>query len=127
MGRRILEEASIHPDIRALVAGHHAEVVEEVRAAIAAQDIVVVGMAQNPWPRMARRILREQGAAHTYLEYGSYLQGWRRRTALKMWAGWPTFPMIFLKGRLIGGASDLRRLVRSGEFQRLLAAKSGGE
>jgi monothiol glutaredoxin len=31
-----------------------------------------------------------------YLEYGSYTKGWRRRLALKMWTGWPTFPMIFV-------------------------------
>jgi glutaredoxin-related protein len=41
-----------------------------------------------------------------------------------MWTGWPTFPMVFVKGILIGGASDLDRLVKSGELQRMLAGKS---
>jgi glutaredoxin-related protein len=58
------------------------------------------------------------------MEYGSYVSGWRRRNALKMWNGWPTFPMVFVKGILIGGASDLDRLVKSGELQRMLAGKS---
>ncbi len=60
---------------------------------------------------------------HKYLEYGSYLGGWRRRTALKMWTGWPTFPMIFVKGVLVGGASELQKLVESGELARSLGAK----
>ena len=51
---------------------------------------------------------------------GSYFGGWRRRNALKMWTGWPTFPMVFVKGALVGGASDLQRLIDSGELKRLL-------
>jgi len=55
-----------------------------------------------------------------YLEYGSYLHEWRRRNALKMWTGWPTFPMIFVKGVLVGGADDVARLIASGELDRRL-------
>ena len=33
---------------------------------------------------------------------------WRKRLALKMWTGWPTFPMIFVDQQLIGGNSDLK-------------------
>jgi glutaredoxin-related protein len=37
-----------------------------------------------------------------------------------MWTGWPTFPMIFVRGTLIGGNKDLQRLLESGELQRML-------
>jgi glutaredoxin-related protein len=124
MGRSILDEAHIHPAIREIVANSHADIVREVQAAIAANDIVIVGMAQNPFPRKARRLLQRQGLAFKYLEYGSYLRGWRRRNALKLWTGWPTFPMVFVKGVLVGGAGDLHRLMESGELQRLLGGKS---
>ncbi len=124
MGRSILDEAHIHPAIREIVANSHADIVREVQAAIAANDIVIVGMAQNPFPRKARRLLQRQGLAFKYLEYGSYLRSWRRRNALKMWTGWPTFPMVFVKGVLVGGAGDLHRLMESGELQRLLGGKS---
>jgi glutaredoxin-related protein len=56
-----------------------------------------------------------------YLEYGSYFSDWRRRTALKMWTGWPTFPMVFVRGALIGGAHELQRLIDCGELKQLLA------
>lgn len=124
MGRSILDEAQIHPAIRETVANHHAEIVREVQAAIAGNDIVVAGMAQNPFPKKAKRLLAQQGLAFKYLEYGNYLSGWRRRNALKMWTGWPTFPMVFVKGMLIGGAKDLQKLVESGELERLLQAKA---
>ncbi|MCX7891821.1 MAG: sulfite exporter TauE/SafE family protein [Burkholderiales bacterium] len=57
MTRSILDEAHIHPAIRDKVASHHADIVREVQAAVAAHDVVVVGMAQNPFPRKARRLL----------------------------------------------------------------------
>jgi glutaredoxin-related protein len=38
-----------------------------------------------------------------------------------MWTGWPTFPMVFVNGTLVGGASELRRLIDSGEFARMIA------
>jgi glutaredoxin-related protein len=38
-----------------------------------------------------------------------------------MWTGWPTFPMIFVKGTLVGGAEDVIKLINSGELKKLLA------
>lgn len=122
MSRSILDEEHIHPAIRETIANNHADIIREVQAAIAGSDIVVVGMAQNPFPKQVRKILGQRGFSFRYLEYGSYLSGWRRRNALKMWTGWPTFPMVFVKGVLVGGASDLRKLIESGELARMLGA-----
>ena len=119
--RPILEESKIHPAVREKVANYRTNIVKEVQDAIAANPVVVVGMRMNPWPRKARRLLDAAGIDYHYLAYGSYLSEWRRRNALKMWTGWPTFPMVFVQGRLIGGANDLERLLASGELQRLLA------
>ena len=120
MARPILDEARIHTSIRETVATHHANIVIEIEAAISAHKVVVVGMAQNPMPKRARKALDAAGIAHHYLEYGSYFNNWRRRNALKMWSGWPTFPMIFVNGMLIGGADDLDRLIADGELKKLL-------
>lgn len=120
MSRPILDEAHLHDAIRDKVSSHHRDIVEEVQGAISKNDVVVVGMSQNPHPRRARKLLDARGIEHLYLEYGSYFGAWRRRTALKMWTGWPTFPMVFVKGALIGGASELERLIQSGELERLL-------
>ena len=121
MPRHILDEGRLHPAIRERVAAHHREIVDEVQAAAAAHAVLVVGMRGNPFPRQAKKVLAAAGVPYRYLEYGSYLGQWRRRNALKMWTGWPTFPMVFVKGTLVGGAQDLERLVTSGELQRLLA------
>lgn len=125
MPRSILDEARIHPSIREFVAGNNADIVREVQRAMATNDVVVVGMAQNPFPKKARKLLEGAGIAHKYLEYGSYFTGWRRRNALKMWSGWPTFPMVFVKGMLVGGANDLEALIKSGELMQILGGKRG--
>jgi glutaredoxin-related protein len=83
--------------------------------------VVVVGMGINPFPKKARQALDRIGQPYTYLEYGNYLSQWRDRNALKMWTGWPTFPMVFVKGMLVGGATDLQKLIDSGELKTLLA------
>jgi glutaredoxin-related protein len=118
MPRNILPEAQIHPAVREKIANWRTDIVKEVQAAVAANDIVVVGMRQNPAPRRARKALDAAGLAYQYLEYGSYFSGYRRRLPLKLWTGWPTFPMVFVKGVLVGGADDLARLIEKGELGR---------
>ena len=120
MPRALLADAQLHPAIRDKVASHHADIVKTVQAAITQHPVVVVGMAGNPWPKKARKALDAAGVAHHDLDYGSYFSGWRPRNALKMWTGWPTLPMIFVKGQLVGGATDLQKLIASGELRKLL-------
>jgi glutaredoxin-related protein len=120
MPRPVLDESQIHPAIRDRVAGLHADVVREVQAALARHPVVVVGMRQNPFVKKARKALDAAGVAHHDIDYGSYFGEWRRRNALKMWTGWPTLPMVFVKGVLVGGADDLAALISSGELRRLL-------
>lgn len=120
MTRPLLPEDRVDPAIRDKIASNHRDIIDEVEAAVAAHDVVVVGMKQNPFPRKARKALTAAGVDFHYLEYGSYLSTWRRRTALKIWSGWPTFPMIFVKRVLVGGAEDVAKLIESGELARRL-------
>lgn len=121
MSRRILETSRLHPAIHDKVAHYEADIVHNVQAATQSNAVLVVGMRHNPACRKARKMLDGAGVPHHYLEYGGYFSLWRRRNALKMWTGWPTFPMVFVKGSLVGGASDLARLIASGELNRILS------
>lgn len=120
MTRPLLDESRIHPAIRDQLGAAHRDAVDEVVAALASHAVVVVGMQGNPFVRQARGALDAAGVAHHDLVFGSYFNQWRRRNALKMWCGWPTLPMVFVKGTLVGGASELQRLIASGELNRLL-------
>src|SRR5258706_2994779 len=107
MRRNILDESHIHPAIRDTIAKNHADIVEEVKAAIAANNVVVAGMAQNPAVTKARRALDAAGIPYKYLQYGSYFCDWRRRNAPKMWTRWAPVPPGFVKGRLGAGPPGL--------------------
>jgi len=106
------------PEAHEVVASFNREIIDEVAAAVARDPIVVVGMAQNPFVKKARKQLEGDGLAFTYLEYGSYFSKWRERLAIKIWAGFPTFPMVFVDGTLIGGNSELTKLRESGKLKK---------
>jgi len=120
MPRPVLAESHIHPAIRARIADHRQGILKEVMDAVATHDVVVVGMGMNPFPKKARKALALAKQPFHYLEYGNYLQRWRERGALKMWTGWPTIPMVFVKGVLIGGSTDLQKLIDNGELKSML-------
>ncbi len=116
-----LDESKKLAAVTAKMDSFHDDIVQEVAKAVEANDVLIVGMKQNPFPRKARKLLDNLSVKYGYLEYGSYSSNWKGRLALKMWAGWPTFPMIFVKGSLVGGFDDLKALVDSGEFEKLRA------
>jgi len=104
------------------MAAFHSDVVDEVRRAIAGSPIVVVGMAQNPFVKRTRKALTAAGIEFTYLEYGSYFSGWKKRLAIKLWSGWPTFPQVFVRGELLGGADLTAAAIASGALTSKTAA-----
>lgn len=120
MQRLLVEQDRIHPAALEKITQNHRDIVEECEKAVAQHDVVVIGMTQNPFPKKARKALDAKGVPYEYLEYGSYVGPWRRRAALKMWTGWPTFPMIFVKQTFIGGADELNALIENGELDRML-------
>ncbi len=115
MSRHVLGQDRIHPAIADFVQNHYRFAIEEINRATHEHAVVMVGMKQNPFPKRARAILEERGIAFKYFEFGSYFSGWRLRNAIKMWTGWPTMPIIFIHGVLIGGYEDLKRLAGAGE------------
>ena len=118
--RNILNESKIHPAALNTISGSFADTVREIESAISANPVVIVGMKQNPVVKRARKILKDQGIPYKYLEYGSYMSEWKKRLAIKLWSGWPTFPQVFVKGQLLGGCADVEKLLADGSFKKLL-------
>ncbi len=101
--RKVLDPIRISPAATEKLEGFHADVVDEVASAVAKHAVVVVGMSQNPHVKNVRKALTEANIEFQYLEYGSYFSEWKKRLAIKLWSGWPTFPQVFVRGTLIGG------------------------
>jgi glutaredoxin-related protein len=106
----------IAPAAAQKIAQFHGETVREVAEAIARDRVVVVGMAQNPHVRKTLRALDDAGVKYTYFEYGSYFSEWKKRLAIKLWSGWPTFPQVFVDGTLVGGEDLTKDAIARGEL-----------
>ena len=114
--RDFLADDKTSPAAARIRHGFHRDYVDEVKAAVAANHIVVVGMGQNPVVAKAKKLLAAKGLAFVAIDHGSYLAGYRRRLAIKMWAGFPTFPMVFRDGVLVGGCSEMEAAMADGSF-----------
>jgi monothiol glutaredoxin len=120
--RPSLPASRLSPDVAAKMSAFHADVIGEIEAAVQRDPVVVVGMAQNPHVKNVRKALSDAKIAFTYLEYGSYLSEWKKRLAIKLWSGWPTFPQVFVRGVLIGGEDLTKAAIADGSLGTRLTA-----
>ena len=95
----------------------HQALLGQVSEAVGRDRVVVVGMGWNPHVKRARAALDKAEVAHTYLEFGNYSNQWRERLAIKMWSGWPTFPQVYVRGVLIGGADETEAAIADGSLR----------
>ena len=72
----------------------------------------------------ALRALREAGAPVTAV---NILPDPAIRQELQQLSGWPTIPQVFVKGELVGGADITQELAESGELEKILTEKLGGD
>jgi glutaredoxin-related protein len=107
MSRTTLDSNNIDKAALNFITQNHSEVVGEVTQAVSNNKVVLVGMGQNPVVVKAKKILEANKVDYTYLSYGNYFSKWKQRLAIKLWSGWPTYPQVFIDGKLIGGADDL--------------------
>jgi len=106
--RAVLESTKVSEGAMNSIENFHQDDVKEVEQAIKDHQYVIVGMKQNPVVTSARKFLTEKNITYKYIEHGSYFSKWKQRLAIKLWSGWPTFPMVFIDGKLIGGCKELK-------------------
>lgn len=105
--RPLLNQNQLAESATKAIESFHTDCVKEVEEAIKTNKIVIVGMKQNPVVSKARKVLEGANLSYKYIEHGSYFSKWKPRLAIKLWSGWPTFPMVFIDGKLIGGCKEL--------------------
>jgi len=117
----MLAVQSLSPEVDKAMNRFHTDVVKAVSQAVEKEQVVVVGMSLNPFVKKATSTLTKAGVEFKYLEYGGYFTQWKQRLAIKLWSGWPTFPQVFVRGVLIGGANDTIKALEDGSFKKLLS------
>ena len=118
--RPLLDPSNVTPDALSRMTTFHGDVIDSVARSVAESPVVVVGMAQNPHVKNVRKALDEAGIAFKYMEFGSYFSEWKKRLAIKLWSGWPTFPQVFVKGVLLGGEDLTKAAIADGSLKKRL-------
>jgi monothiol glutaredoxin len=119
--RPIQDQTRALPGALKKMSAFHADAVNEVARAVKTAPVAVIGMAQNPHVKNVRNALTDAGIEFTYLEYGSYFSAWKERLAIKLWSGWPTFPQVFVQGKLLGGEDLTKEAIADGSLKKMVA------
>ncbi|CAO3635731.1 unnamed protein product [Cunninghamella echinulata] len=84
--------------------------------------VFIKGTPQEPQCGFSRQIITILDDRHIKYGYFNILSDDDVRQGLKTHVDWPTFPMLFYKGELLGGLDIVKEMVQSGEFDQVLTA-----
>lgn len=96
----------------------------KIKEQIATNNILLYmkGSPQQPkcgFSKKAADILMSCGAEFAYVDV---IDNPDIRATLPIYANWPTFPQLYIKGELIGGCDIITELAQSGELQKKIKA-----
>lgn len=99
------------------------EVTERIKQHLAAEPVVLFMKGTPDFPQcgfsaQAVAALKQLG---TNFHTVNIFEDQELREELKRFSNWPTFPQLYVKGELIGGADIAIQMFKSGELQKLIA------
>ena len=99
---------------------------EEIKQQIQDNPILLYMKGSPDFPQCgfssrAVNILKQCGVKFTHVDILSYPA---IRQALPIYANWPTFPQLWVKGDLVGGSDIMGEMFETGELQTLLKTVS---
>ena len=103
------------------------ETIDKIKKQIADNAIIHYMKGSPDMPQCgfsARAVgcLKQCGAAFAYVDI---LDNPDIRRELPIYADWPTFPQLWVKGELIGGSDIIAEMYESGELEPLLKQATG--
>ncbi|ORX51182.1 glutaredoxin [Hesseltinella vesiculosa] len=84
--------------------------------------VFIKGTPEVPQCGFSRQMISILNDRHIKYGYFDILSDNDVRQGLKEHVNWPTFPMLFYKGELLGGLDIVKEMVESGEFDQVLTA-----
>ncbi|KAL1920529.1 uncharacterized protein VTP21DRAFT_906 [Calcarisporiella thermophila] len=88
-----------------------------------AQTVVFIkGTPATPRCGFSRQIVSILNEKNITYDYFDILSDEEIRQGLKTFVNWPTYPMLFHKGELLGGLDIVKEMVENGEFEEVLKA-----
>ncbi|MEX1100103.1 MAG: Grx4 family monothiol glutaredoxin [Bacteriovoracaceae bacterium] len=95
---------------------------DRIEAAIKSDNLVLFMKGNEQAPQCgfsanSVAILKHLGATFTTFDI---LQDMDIRQGLKEYSNWPTFPQLYMKGKLVGGNDIITEMYESGDLQEVL-------
>lgn len=100
------------------------DVIERIKNQLSSHPVLLYMKGTPDFPQcgFSAATVRTLQAAGAKFDYINIFEDPELREALKRYSNWPTYPQLYVKGELIGGADIVTEMYRSGELQKLLAA-----
>lgn len=98
------------------------DVVERIKSQLSANPVLLYMKGTPDFPQCGFSAAAVRALSSAGVEFGhvNIFEDPELREALKSYSNWPTYPQLYIKGELIGGADIIQEMYRSGELQKAL-------
>lgn len=99
------------------------DTLSRIKQQIEGHDLLLYmkGTPQFPQCGFSGQVVHLLKLCKAQFAYVNILENPDIRQTLPMYANWPTFPQLYVKGELIGGCDIVTEMYEKGELQELLA------
>jgi monothiol glutaredoxin len=101
----------------------NASVIDRIKSQLSSSNVMLYMKGTPDFPQCGFSAAAVQALNAVGAEFGSVniFEDPELREALKQYSNWPTYPQLYVKGELIGGADIIRDMYQSGELQKVVA------
>lgn len=98
------------------------QVVEQIKQQIKDNPVILYmkGTPEQPQCGFSARAVQILESCHIDFSSVDILANPEIRRQLPLYANWPTFPQLYIRGELVGGSDIMTELYESGELQTML-------
>ena len=98
------------------------DIEEKLKEQIKVNDILIYmkGTPYEPRCGFSARTVQVLIECESQFSYVDVLENDDVRVALPKVSDWPTFPQVFIKGNLVGGADIIAQMYENGELKKLI-------
>ena len=98
------------------------DTIERIEDIINSSDIILFMKGNSDFPQCGFSANTVSILSELKVSFKTYdiLQDPELRQALKEYSGWPTYPQLYYKGKLVGGNDIITEMFQNGELQEIL-------
>ena len=98
------------------------DVIERIKSQLSANPVILYMKGTPDFPQcgFSAAVVRALQSSGIDFAHVNIFEDPELREALKRFSNWPTYPQLYVKGELIGGADIVTEMQQKGELQSLV-------